>query len=113
MLKTISPLDNRYLTQSQELSNYFSEFAFCKYRIRVEISWFQNFYKKVEKISPSDWVNLKNIVFNEIEFSRFKEIEKNTLHELKLEYYILEKIKYHTAGTRAIMMSTTLLTLKL
>ena len=40
MLKTISPLDNRYLTQSQELSNYFSEFAFCKYRIRVEISWF-------------------------------------------------------------------------
>ena len=37
MLKTISPLDNRYLTQSQELSNYFSEFAFCKYRIRVEI----------------------------------------------------------------------------
>ena len=54
MLKTISPLDNRYLTQSQELSNYFSEFAFCKYRIRVEISWFQfvlqNFYKKeIEK----------------------------------------------------------------
>ena len=40
MLKTISPLDNRYLTQSQELSNYFSEFAFCKYRIRVE-KWFK------------------------------------------------------------------------
>ena len=101
MLKTISPLDNRYLTQSQELSNYFSEFAFCKYRIRVEISWFQfvlqNFYKKeIEKISPSDWVNLKNIVsnFNEIEFSRFKEIEKNTLHDIKaIEYYILEKIQ--------------------
>ena len=101
MLKTISPLDNRYLTQSQELSNYFSEFAFCKYRIQVEILWFkfvlQNFYKKeIEKISPSDWVNLKNIVsnFNEIEFSRFKEIEKNTLHDIKaIEYYILEKIQ--------------------
>ena len=101
MLKTISPLDNRYLTQSQELSNYFSEFAFCKYRIQVEILWFkfvlQNFYKKeIEKISPSDWINLKNIVsnFNEIEFSRFKEIEKNTLHDIKaIEYYILEKFK--------------------
>ena len=57
----------------------------------------QNFYKKeIEKISPSDWVNLKNIVsnFNEIEFSRFKEIEKNTLHDIKaIEYYILEKIQ--------------------
>ena len=63
MLKTISPLDNRYLTQSQELSNYFSEFAFCKYRIRVEISWFQYckilniaigicYKKEIEKISP-------------------------------------------------------------
>ena len=42
------------------------------------------------------WVNLKNIVsnFNEIEFSRFKEIEKNTLHDIKekIEYYILEKL---------------------
>ena len=101
MLNTLSPLDNRYFKQSQELSNYFSEFAFYKYRIQVEILWFQfvlqNFYKpEAEKINPPDWEKLKNITsnFNEIEFNLVKEIEKDIIHDVKaIEYYILEKIK--------------------
>ncbi len=101
MLKTISPLDNRYLKQSQELGDYFSEFAFCKYRIRVEILWFQfviqNFFQEgKEKISEADWKNLESIIsnFDEKEFIRFKEIEKDTIHDIKaIEYYIMEKMQ--------------------
>ena len=36
-LTAISPIDGRYLSQVINLSNYFSEYALFKYRIRIEL----------------------------------------------------------------------------
>ena len=35
----LSPLDGRYAKQTTELSEYFSESALMKYRIKVEAEW--------------------------------------------------------------------------
>ena len=39
-LNAISPIDGRYHTTTQALSNYFSEYALIKYRVFVEIEYF-------------------------------------------------------------------------
>ena len=39
-LKSISPIDGRYKDKTSILSNYFSEYAFMKYRVLVEIEYF-------------------------------------------------------------------------
>jgi len=39
-LNALSPLDGRYRKVIQELSNYFSEAALVKYRVKVEVEYF-------------------------------------------------------------------------
>ena len=39
-IHAISPIDGRYHNKVQVLSNYFSEFALIKYRVKVEIEYF-------------------------------------------------------------------------
>ncbi len=39
-LSAISPIDGRYRVKTKSLSNFFSEQALIKYRIRVEIEYF-------------------------------------------------------------------------
>ena len=39
-IHAISPIDGRYRNVVQVLSNYFSEFALIKYRVKVEIEYF-------------------------------------------------------------------------
>ena len=39
-LTAVSPIDGRYHSKTEVLSNYFSEFALIKYRVRVEIEYF-------------------------------------------------------------------------
>ena len=39
-LNAISPIDGRYRSKTKPLSNYFSEEALIKYRIKVEIEYF-------------------------------------------------------------------------
>ena len=38
-LTALSPLDGRYGRQSAELRDVFSEFAFMRERLRVEVEW--------------------------------------------------------------------------
>ena len=38
-LRSISPLEGRYAGQVEGLSDYFSEWALIRYRVRVEIEW--------------------------------------------------------------------------
>lgn len=40
MLKSISPIDGRFYTKTQKLSEYFSEFALIRHRIFVEVQYF-------------------------------------------------------------------------
>ena len=39
-LHAITPVDGRYASKTAELTQYFSEFALIKYRVRVEIEYF-------------------------------------------------------------------------
>lgn len=98
MLQSLSPLDNRYQKQTQVLTNYFSEFSFCKYRIKIEILWFefilqQLYKKKIKKITS--WDKFKKIAenFNQDDFIVLKNLERETKHDLKaIEYFIKKKI---------------------
>ena len=40
MLTAISPIDGRYANKTEELSDFFSEYALIKYRVYVEIHYF-------------------------------------------------------------------------
>ena len=42
-LTAISPVDGRYRGKTENLADYFSEFALIRYRIRVEIEYFIDF----------------------------------------------------------------------
>ena len=39
-LTAISPIDGRYRKTTENLDNYFSEFALIKYRVKIEIDYF-------------------------------------------------------------------------
>ena len=39
-LHAITPVDGRYASKTEALSQYFSEYALIKYRVRVEIEYF-------------------------------------------------------------------------
>ena len=53
---SISPVDGRYKSVTQPLSEYFSEFALIKYRVYVEIEYFLELttlpIKDMDSISP-------------------------------------------------------------
>ena len=39
-LTAVSPIDGRYNSKTEVLSEYFSEYALIKYRVKVEIEYF-------------------------------------------------------------------------
>ncbi|MGB2290498.1 MAG: adenylosuccinate lyase, partial [Schleiferiaceae bacterium] len=39
-LHAITPVDGRYASKTEALSQYFSEYALIRYRVRVEIEYF-------------------------------------------------------------------------
>ena len=51
-LKALSPLDGRYMKQASALSNYFSESALMRYRIKIECEWLLHLIEN--KVVPSD-----------------------------------------------------------
>lgn len=96
-LTAISPIDGRYRNQLQHLSQYFSEFALIKYRVKVEIEYFLFLAeKKFFKISPkikSQLINIGN-EFSLADAEKIKATEKITNHDVKaVEYFLKEKLK--------------------
>lgn len=96
-IKSVSPIDGRYKEKTKELSDYFSEYAYHKYRVKVEIEYLIFFSdKNIFDVKNSDFIELKKIYENfTIENAlRIKEIEKTTNHDVKaIEYFIKEKVK--------------------
>ena len=95
-LLNISPIDGRYKNITCDISKYFSEYAYIKYRIIVELEWFKYLLKDEKTINYNGSLEkLNDIVeeFNLDECKRVKKIEKTTNHDVKaIEYYIREKI---------------------
>jgi len=97
-LTAVSPIDGRYRNKTKEFSNYFSEYALIKYRVRVEIEYFIALAKyKIPQLSDLDNETLKNLRYIYLDFSlndaeKIKNIEKITNHDVKaVEYFIKEK----------------------
>lgn len=97
-LHAISPIDGRYASKVSQLSQYFSEAALIKYRVRVEVEYYISLSKVLPQLANVTEVHYKQlrdiyINFNDIDAERVKEIEKTTNHDVKaVEYFIKEKL---------------------
>ena len=96
-LLAISPIDGRYNKQTENLSDFFSEYALIKYRVFVEVKYLialisegiikpqRDIIADLEKINTEFSVN---------DAFAIKEIEKETNHDVKaVEYFLKDKIK--------------------
>ncbi|MFC1616144.1 adenylosuccinate lyase [Patescibacteria group bacterium] len=100
-LLAISPLDGRYASKVDYLSQYFSEAALMRYRVLVEIEWLIFLFneltlKGTKELKPTELKILRSVYeqFDTVDASRIKEIEKTTNHDVKaIEYFIKEKLK--------------------
>ncbi|MDF1698777.1 MAG: adenylosuccinate lyase [Saprospiraceae bacterium] len=98
MLTAVSPIDGRYIGKTKALSEYFSEFALIKYRVKVEMEYFKYLVdQKVGMLSdfPTEAIpQLDKIVedFSLEDGQKIKDIEKETNHDVKaVEYFIKNK----------------------
>ncbi len=97
-LTAICPVDGRYGSKTQSLRPIFSEFGLIKYRVIVEVRWFQMLsalpqIPEVAELGPEDEQVLNNIInnFNENDANRIKTIERTTNHDVKaVEYFLKE-----------------------
>ncbi len=97
-LNNISPIDGRYSKLTKDLNNYFSESALIKYRVYIEIAYFNSLcklrLKELKNISKKDIIQIKRIAseINIQDINRIKDIEAITNHDVKaVEYFIKEK----------------------
>ena len=91
----LCPLDGRYSFIKKELSSYFSEYAYMKYRVYVEIKWLMYLVNN-KLINCKNISKLENIykTYNDKSYLEIKEIEKVTKHDVKaVEYFIDNKLK--------------------
>jgi adenylosuccinate lyase len=100
-LKALSPLDGRYSKSTENLSDYFSEHALIRYRIKIEIEYLisLSLEKEIQELKPfsdNDKQKFRKIytTFNINDSSRVKAIEVATNHDVKaVEYFIREKLE--------------------
>jgi adenylosuccinate lyase len=103
-LTNISPIDGRYANATKELTEYFSEYALIKYRLKVEIEYFIFLAeKKFFKLDIKQKNLLRDVVFNfSVEDAEtIKETEKTTNHDVKAVEYFL-KSTLDTIGLSAL-----------
>lgn len=95
-LTSISPIDGRYFHKVSNLSNYFSELALIKYRVKVEVAYFLFLAEKdLFKLSKKDRKKVASIssAFSAADASNIKGIEDITNHDVKaVEYFIKTKL---------------------
>lgn len=105
MLKAISPIDGRYASKTNDLVDYFSEFALIKYRVLVEIEYFisltQQQLKPLNNFPQERTEDLRKIIhnFNESDANEIKKIEAKTNHDVKaVEYFLKNKFDFLGLG---------------
>ena len=95
-LQAISPIDGRYNKATAHLSDYFSEYALIKYRIKVEVEYFillgeKKFFKIDAKLKNALRLLVTN--FSEADAQQIKNTEAITNHDVKaVEYFLKEKL---------------------
>lgn len=104
-LTAVTPIDGRYHNSTQELSNFFSEFALIKYRVLVEVEYFialtQSGIPQLAHFDGSLNEKLRRIYqdFTLEDAQWIKDTEKVTNHDVKaVEYFLkneFEKLGLH------------------
>ncbi|HUL65587.1 MAG TPA: adenylosuccinate lyase [Burkholderiaceae bacterium] len=94
-LTAISPLDGRYGHQTAVLRDVFSEFAFMRERLRVEVEWLAHLAElglpEMPPLGAASLERLRAMVrdFSLADCERIKAIEARTNHDVKaVEYWI-------------------------
>jgi adenylosuccinate lyase len=94
-LTALSPLDGRYVGKLGALRPLMSEFGYMKYRVQVELTWFEHLsdagFAEFPPISPQARAHLRHVVaaFSPADAEAIKAIEKTTNHDVKaVEYWI-------------------------
>lgn len=99
-LMSISPVDGRYRSQTEQLGDYFSEFALIRYRVRIEIEYFIALCEiplpQLKGVDSSLFPSMRKI-YQEFSLENAVEIkstEKITNHDVKaVEYFIKDRFK--------------------
>jgi adenylosuccinate lyase len=93
----VSPLDGRYHSSTLPLSEYVSELAFFKYRIKIEILFLEALseYKVVRALTAAERTFLARVwQLTDADMVRLKELERQTNHDVKaIEYFIREQLE--------------------
>ena len=98
-LTNLSSVDGRYYSSTMVLRSYFSEYAYFKYRLRVEITYLVYLLQKIptySSIQEEDIPKICSIItdFTPNECLKIKEHESLINHDVKaIEYYIRDKLK--------------------
>lgn len=97
LLTAISPIDGRYRGKTEPLSEYFSEYALVRYRVRVEIEYFIALCElplpQLQDFNHDRFEAMRDIYrqFTPADSQRVKDIEAITNHDVKaVEYFIKE-----------------------
>ena len=97
-LHLLSPLDGRYAETTSPLRDHFSEFAFLRDRVRVELNFLPALSKTglVRPLSDSESAHLKAVLanFSDADAELILEYERKTRHDVKaIEYFIQSKLQ--------------------
>lgn len=99
-LQAISPVDGRYASTTQAASDYFSEAALIRYRIKVETLYLLHLnhlqLPKGPSFSPDEIqkINHRLLAVSLEDCLRVKHLEKTTNHDVKaVEYFMREVLK--------------------
>ena len=97
-LNLLSPLDGRYAEASAPLADFFSEFAFLRDRVRVELDFLPALSKTglVSALTDSELTQLESIKtsFSISDAELILEYERKTRHDVKaIEYFIQTKLQ--------------------
>lgn len=97
-LTAVSPIDGRYHGKTQQLAEYFSEYALVRYRVKVEVEYFIALCElplpQLAGVDHSTFANLRAIYqnFTPEQAQRVKDIESITNHDVKaVEYFLKEE----------------------
>ena len=97
-LTAVSPIDGRYHSKTENLGEYFSEYALIRYRVKVEVEYFIALCElplpQLAGVDNGLFGALRDIyaLFSVEDASRIKEIESVTNHDVKaVEYFLKER----------------------
>ena len=99
-LMSLSPLDGRYVRQTQSLRSIFSEFGLIRYRVLVELSWFSHLSARADlpelpAMSVHAQAHIEGLLsaFSEQDAAAIKQLERTTNHDVKaVEYWVKQRL---------------------